>query len=341
VFLAIRWLRHRGNFFTHKIRSRPAILARGEWTHRFVNLNLTQVQLHYVETGAGNGKPLMVCVHGFPEFWYSWRFQLRHFKKDYHVVAVDQRGYGESQKPAGISNYKVEMLADDIRQLILALGYEKAIVLGHDWGGVVVWKLAIDHPEVVDRLIALNCPHPSAFGKLINTSWKQFFMSWYMFMVQCPWLPETLTAVQDFKLLEDSLIGMKYGVKNRANITDEDMEAWKYVFSQPGALTPPLNYYRAGMQRWSMPTVKRQLTKPLTLLLWGTDDQYLSIDGAKLTPSFCERCEVRYVEGASHWVQQDEPDQCNRLIEQFLLANKDHIGGDTINSNDTDSVSKL
>jgi pimeloyl-ACP methyl ester carboxylesterase len=123
--------------------------------------NLGDVRLHYVEAGSG---PLVVLLHGFPEFWYSWRFQIPILAEaGFRVVVPDMRGYNLSDKPPKVRDYRVEFLARDVQRLIRACGSESAAVVGHDWGGVAGWLAAMRYPEVVQKLAILNCPHPSRF----------------------------------------------------------------------------------------------------------------------------------------------------------------------------------
>ena len=131
-----------------------------------------------MECGHGEGKPLMLFLHGFPEFWYSWRHQLRHFRHRFHTVAVDLRGYNDSDKPLGIANYDLDLLVGDVAELIEQLGGGKAVLVGHDWGGVVAWAVAIDRPELVQRLVIMNAPHPKAATKVMRTRSAQLLKSW-------------------------------------------------------------------------------------------------------------------------------------------------------------------
>ncbi|KAF8354783.1 hypothetical protein PRIPAC_96406 [Pristionchus pacificus] len=175
----------------------------------------------------------MVMVHGFPEFWYSWRFQLDHFKDRYRVVAIDQRGYGGTSKPPNIRDYSTTLLAKDLDDLIHALG-DSAVVIGHDWGGAVAWQHALLYPDSVDRLIVCNCPHPAAFSTLLQNSrnGKQQSCSWYMLFFQSSCVPEAAISSDDFHVFEQHFWG-RHGLKNKENITQDDMEAWKHTFSQP------------------------------------------------------------------------------------------------------------
>ncbi|CAD6190383.1 unnamed protein product [Caenorhabditis auriculariae] len=272
-------LKHGPKLLETKKRTTPPKCLEG-WNSRY--LKLKNVRLHYVQTGE-DSKPLMLMIHGFPEFWYSWRFQLREFQDDYRCVAIDQRGYNLSDKPMGVEFYTAELLVNDVKEVIEALGYEKAVVVGHDWGALVAWKLAISYPELVDRLVILNAPHPTAFMKVISTNFKQFRNSWYLFFFQTRILPEMCCTTFDYKKLMLSL----------------------FLCTTTGTFST------ANLQR--LPPVK-----PRTLIIWGTGDTALVPECAKNSLKYCEDGEVKYVEGASHWVQQDEPKIVNRHIREFL-----------------------
>ena len=145
------------------------------------------VRLHYVTQGAG---PLLILLHGFPEFWYSWRYQIPALAKHFTVVAPDMRGYNESDKPSGVAHYHIDRLTGDVQGLIRAFHEERAVIVGHDWGGGVAWSFAANYPHLTERLVVLNCPHPGAFQKALQENRQQLRRSWYIFYFQLPWLPE-------------------------------------------------------------------------------------------------------------------------------------------------------
>src|SRR5262245_58570023 len=164
--------------------------------HRFAVVN--SVRLHYAEAGEG---PLVVLLHGFPEFWYSWRHQIKGLAAaGFRVIAPDLRGYNESDKPPGIASYRLELLTQDIVELIQHAGEKRAHVVGHDWGGGIAWWLAMQNPQVVERLVILNAPHPVAFFRELRRP-AQLLKSWYMFFFQLPWLPEVMLRVGNFAQL--------------------------------------------------------------------------------------------------------------------------------------------
>uniref|UniRef100_A0A915ELG8 AB hydrolase-1 domain-containing protein n=1 Tax=Ditylenchus dipsaci TaxID=166011 RepID=A0A915ELG8_9BILA len=224
--------------------------------------------------------PLMVMLHGFLNSVFVLAI------KNLSVVALDLRGYGETDKPTGVSNYDTETLAADVVEAIEKLG-------------------AMNRPDLIaDRLIILNVPHPKAFMKVVRTKSTQLLKSWYIFLFQCPMLAELRIKANDFAFLEQIFRSSKGGgLVHPENFTDEDMEAWKYTFGTPNAITPPLNYYRAGMMVAGKRHFSGEPVRPKTLIIWE-----LKIDA---------RLEI--LEEASHWVQQDVPQQVNALIKEFII----------------------
>jgi epoxide hydrolase 4 len=274
--------------------------------HRFVELD--EVTLHCVEAGSG---PLVLLLHGFPEFWYTWRSILPTLARaGFRVVAPDLRGYNLSSKPPGVASYANPSLASDIAQLIRELGSERANLIGHDWGANVVWSTAMYHPERVERLAVLNGPHPLRLLKgMLNP--RQLLRSWYMFAIQPPRLAELFLSRDNFARMRKAL---SRDVLREGALTSDDLTRYTEAFAQPGALTAMLNYYRAAF-RPSRPPKHWRIDQP-ALVLWGTQDPYLGRQlaqpGSKLVP----RCRVEYVEQAGHYVHHD----CPGLVGDALLA---------------------
>ncbi|XP_046354764.2 epoxide hydrolase 4-like [Haliotis rufescens] len=280
-------------------------------THNYVHLE--HVRLHYVAAG-DEDKPLMLMVHGFPEFWFSWRYQIREFKKDYRVVAIDQRGYSESDAPSGVNSYNVGELANDIKQLIPALGYKSCVLVGHDWGGAAAWTVAGIYPELVDKLIIMNCPHPLSFTKYVATHMAQFRKSWYMFFFYVPLLPELYFCIRDRKMLEVALTGSIMGVRC-TKFSPDEIEAYKFAFPTLGSFTGPVNYIRAVTR--TVPPRQKKITAP-TLLIWGCQDGALEKGLAPLAGKYTDSLTIKYVDDSSHWVQMDCPDVVNAHMRDFL-----------------------
>jgi len=280
--------------------------------HGFAHVN--GVRLHYVAQGAGK---LVVLLHGFPEFWYSWRHQIPALAEHFQVVAPDLRGYNDSEKPAGVANYQIDLLTADVMGLIRAFGEEKAIIVGHDWGGGVAWTFAADYPQATERLIVLNCPHPGAFQKQLRSNFRQLRRSWYMFFFQIPWLPEWGIRLNRRRFVEQAFRGM--AIRKEA-FPDEDLQRYVEALEKPGALTAAINYYRTAF-RETVRRGERQFAKIIrpTLLIWGEEDIAL---GKELTynmePYFTDRFEIKYIPRCSHWVQQEQPELVNRYMLEFL-----------------------
>ncbi|KAE8741193.1 Epoxide hydrolase 4 [Frankliniella occidentalis] len=279
------------------------------------------LKFHYVEKG-DRSRPLMLFVHGFPEFWYSWRFQMNEFSKDYWTVAIDMRGYGDSAKPSNVSDYKLENMVDDIKEIVKALNKEKFILVAHDWGAVISWIFVDQHPEMVDKYIMMNGPHPKVHAIMMNRK-EQASKSWYVFFFQLPFLPELWASWNDFGMFQR--IFFTPG-KNNPLMTEEDIEAFKYTFSQKGALTPPINYYRAALRRrisegfGPKPKNPSQKVKerPQGLYIFGAKDIAIDIDGVAKHKSFFEPLQTVIIDDGNHFIQQDEPKAVNDAMRSFL-----------------------
>lgn len=267
------------------------------------------IRLHAAVAGPEDGE-LVVLLHGFPEFSYGFHHQMEELAASgYRVVVPDQRGYHLSDKPEQIEDYTINKLSDDIAGLIEAFGETSAIVIGHDWGGAVAWHLAASKPEYVKKLIAINIPHPTAMPRVFMKNPLQWLKSSYMAFFQLPEVPEKLMAANDFE-------SMKQAMKGTARpdaFTDQELERYKDAWSQPGALTGMLNWYRA-IRKGSL----LQMPKAPLRIIWGLGDQFLSPMLATESLKFCENAELVWVGEATHWVHHEQPEIVNRLIKEFL-----------------------
>ncbi|KAJ1521111.1 hypothetical protein ONE63_002813 [Megalurothrips usitatus] len=279
------------------------------------------LKFHYVEKG-DRSKPLMLFVHGFPEFWYSWRHQMKEFSKDYWTVAIDMRGYGDSSKPAKVSDYKVELLVDDIKGIVDELGKKTFILVAHDWGAVISWVFVDKYPEMVEKYVMMNGPHPKVYAYLMANSKSQSRKSWYIFLFQLPFLPELFVKTDNFSMFDRIFINPK---KRQAWVTDDDIEAFKYTFSQPGAISPPINYYRAAMRRRVFEGFEeRKTAKPKTgarppgLYLFGVEDVAIDIANVEKHKDFFQPIETVLIPEGNHFVQQDKPQAVNDAMRSFL-----------------------
>jgi pimeloyl-ACP methyl ester carboxylesterase len=263
--------------------------------------------LHYVEAGDG---PLVVLLHGFPEFWYGWRLQIAPLAAaGFRVVAPDLRGYNLSSKPDGVAAYGAGKLAADVRGLIQERGAESAFVAGHDWGGTAAWTLAMNHPEVVDRLAILDAAHPRKLNEGLRHP-SQLRRSWYFFYFQLPDLPERHARADDWEFFQDFLRDAQ------PPYTPEEIKRYMEAWSQPGAATAMINYYRFAVRHSSGEI--RPITAP-TLVIWGERDRYL--DPALAEPHHDDVPNLDRVErlpDASHWVHHDEAERVNQLLVDFF-----------------------
>lgn len=282
------------------------------WQNQSITTN--GVRLHYVTQGSG---PLMLFLHGFPEFWYSWRHQIPEFAKDYKVVALDLRGYNDSDKPQGVEAYRMEELVRDVQGVIRGLGYDRCILVGHDWGGAIAWSVAYDSPELLDELIVLNLPHPAKFRQGLQTP-QQLLRSWYIGFFQLPFIPELALSAGDYQAIEQALRGM--AIRKDA-FSDADINAYKDAAAKRGALTAMLNYYRAFA---SSPILKEHwdvLNVP-TLMIWGEEDTALGKELTFGTEEYVRDFHLRYIPHCSHWVQQEQPELVNQYMREFLALEK-------------------
>lgn len=281
----------------------------GTWQHEYIVSN--GVKLHYVTQGEG---PLMLMLHGFPEFWYSWRHQIPEFAKEYKVVALDMRGYNKSDKPQEQSAYAIPELVADVEGVIQGLGYDRCVLVGHDWGGAIAWCFAYAHPEMLERLIVLNIPHPAKFTEGLRTP-QQLLRSWYIFAFQLPLLPELVLQASDYDIVGRLFTEMAI---NQRAFTSADIDAYKDAAARRGALTAMLNYYRnilTGLleQTWGILSVP-------TLMIWGEEDKFLGKELTYGTQTYVRDFQVRYIPNCSHWVQQEQPELVNQYMREFLAA---------------------
>jgi len=289
-------------------------VGQGELTHHEAIVN--GVRLHYVQAGQG---PLVVLLHGFPEFWYGWRLQIPALAAaGYRVIAPDMRGYNLSEKPPTVADYRMEALTSDVAALIRHAGEESAVVVGHDWGGAVAWETAIRLPQVVRRLVVLNAPHPAAMLRELRTV-EQLRRSWYMFFFQLPWLPEALARLSGYSALEAVF---RRDPTRAGAYSDEDIRLYRQAVARPGALTGAINYYRALFRQAPAGALRGMRALPTitvpTLLIWGMRDRYLGprlLDGLD---QWVANLRVERLPDASHWVMADEPQRVNDLLLGFL-----------------------
>ena len=271
------------------------------------------VRLHYAT--AGDGERLVILLHGFPEFWYSWRHQIAALSDEYTVVAPDMRGYNLSDKPKNVSDYTSDKLVDDIIGLINHFGREKAAVIGHDWGAAVAWALAEKHPEFLWKLGALQVPPISVWRK--NLTLRQLLASWYMFFFQIPQLPEFFFKSNNYAALENAL---KNTTAEKDIFSDEDIAQYKKAWSEPFALTAMVNYYRANVLKrfFGGSEGQKKITVP-TLFIYGEQDKAILPETVKgVRDAIDAPYEEFHIPTSGHWVQQEASDAVTEILREFL-----------------------
>jgi epoxide hydrolase 4 len=287
--------------------------------HAYASVN--GVRLHYVSAGQGR---LVLFLHGFPEFWFEWKKQLAEFGRDHQAVAPDLRGYNFSSKPPQVDQYRMPLLAEDVRALAEYLGRDKLVLVGHDWGGAIAWAFAILHPAYVEKLVIINAPHPAIFQRELGANPAQQTASQYMLMLRSPG-SEALLAANNYAALVDAVLrpGFELGY-----FTEPDLEAYLEAWSQPGALTGGVNYYRALLDGAGNPSAavagaaatlpSFQVSAP-TLVIWGEKDSYLLSGNLEGLETFVPNLALRRVPDASHWVVHEKPELVNSLIREFIV----------------------
>jgi len=272
---------------------------------------LDDVTLHAVETGPQDG-PLVILLHGFPEFWWGWRYQIGALAEaGFRVLVPDQRGYNLSDKPEGRRAYDLDRLAKDVIGLADALGRERFAVVGHDWGGLVAWWTASRYRDRVEKLVVLNAPHPAVAGSYMRSHPSQMLRSLYVGFFQIPRLPEAMLSANGHRSLKDAL--RRTG--RPGTFSDDDLAQYEKAWSQPGAVTTMLNWYRALPFK---PDMKDPTVHAPTLVIWGTRDRFLERGLAEASLALCETGSVRWIESATHWVQHEEPEAVNAAMVGFL-----------------------
>jgi pimeloyl-ACP methyl ester carboxylesterase len=272
------------------------------------------VKLHAFASGPKDG-PVVVLLHGFPEFWYSWNRQIAPLAAaGFRVIVPDQRGYNLSSKPSGVASYALTELVSDVIAIADQLDQQKIFLAGHDWGAAVAWSAALLHPQRIAKLAVVNVPHPSVMRKFLTTRLRQFRRSWYMFFFQLPWLPETLLSAFDYRVAARSLLRSS----RPGTFLPEDLAQYRAAWSQPGAFTAMINWYRA-LFRFRTKFVNRTVHVP-TRILWGKRDAFLLSEMAQESLRYCDNAELFTFADATHWLQHEEPARVSELLIEFLRS---------------------
>ena len=277
-------------------------------TLHFEHIPTNGIRLHTALSGDPDSQSV-ILLHGFPEAWFGWENQIKALAQaGFHVIAPDQRGYNLSDKPDGVGSYHTRLLVDDILGLADTLGLDQFHLAGHDWGAIVAWSLALSHPERVKRLVIANVPHPTVFKEYLRTHPSQMLKSWYAGFFQLPFLPELLCKAWNWGFLVRALPGYW---------SEEQRNRYREAWSQPGAISAMINWYRAAF-RGASSRDHSPVVEPPTMIIWGKKDPHLSHQMAPLSLEYCRLGELVLIEDATHWVQHDQPETVSQLlIEHF------------------------
>ncbi len=284
-------------------------------TVRMQPANGIEFELAEMEAKDGSTDRLALCVHGFPELNFSWRYQIPMLAaRGWRVWAPNLRGYGASSKPKGVAAYHLDHLIADVAALIDESGAKEVMLIAHDWGAVIAWQFAIKRMRPLTKLIIMNAPHPHIFARELKT-WKQLRRSWYALFFQLPWLPEWHAG-------RDGAAGIGRAIDNmavdKAAFPPEVLDVYQAAAARPGALTAMINYYRSLVRSGSnKPRGSGAIDVP-TLMIWGEEDKALGIGCARGTEAFCTDFTLHRLPGVSHWVQQEAPEKVNELIGEWL-----------------------
>ena len=283
-----------------------------ELEHSYIETN--GIRLHVVQAGPKSGIPV-ILLHGFPEFWYGWRKQIPALAgAGCRVIVPDQRGYNLSEKTKGIKAYGVYTLVEDIIGLIDALGYEKTNLVGHDWGAIVSWMLANKYPQRLHRLGIMNAPHPAVMKRFLQRDMEQFRRSWYVFFFQLPWIPEAGMRQSNWRNAVRSL----RRTSKTNSFTDEDIAKYQEAWSQPGAMTAALNWYRAAVRHQPIVPKDPRIKVP-TLMMWGMKDFALSHRMARPSMDYVDEGNLILFPEATHWVHLDAAEEVNHYLVDFIF----------------------
>ncbi|MBI4818455.1 MAG: alpha/beta hydrolase [Deltaproteobacteria bacterium] len=271
------------------------------------------LKLHVVQAGPADG-PLALLLHGFPEGWWGMRRQIDPLvAAGYRVMVPDQRGYGSSARPTAVRDYRLDALTTDMIGLIDAAGRDKAFVVGHDWGAAVAWWMAVLHPDRLEKLVAMNVPHPVVMRRTLRTSRTQLTRSWYALAFQIPFLADT--GIAHTHILEDLI---RRSARS-GTFSEEDFAIYRDGWSQPGALTAMIAWYRAAFRHPPRPPDSERVRVP-THLVWGAKDNFVGVEMAEPSLALCDSGRLTLFPEATHWVHHEEAEAIGKLIVEFFGA---------------------
>jgi pimeloyl-ACP methyl ester carboxylesterase len=265
---------------------------------------------------AGQGDHLALCLHGFPELNFAWRYQMPLLAaKGYRVWAPNQRGYGATSRPARVSDYSADRIVADAAALFDASGARTLTLIAHDWGGAIAWMFAINRVRPIERLVVMNLPHPMCFAAALR-HWPQRRRSWYIAFFQLPWLPERMMLARDAAAIRRAFHAMAV---DKRRFPADVLDVYARNAQRPGAMTAMINWYRAAARHRDRLTLSHggRVAVPV-LIIWGEQDKALGLETLDGTELYVPDLTVRRLPGVSHWVQQEAPEAVNTILAEWL-----------------------
>lgn len=306
----VKWTLKQGTAL--EIRDNPPLCLVDSSLGQHNYIKLKGIKFHYVEAGSRH-QPLVLLLHGFPDCWLSWRCQIPALAEHFRVIALDLKGFGDSDKPMWRRSYRLDIVLEEIKQFILALGVDRCTIIGHDLGALLGWYLVHIEPDLVDKFVAVSSPHPNIFWTDLPKS-SQFNAQWIKF-IQWPYLPESEALREDLKIISDCHKHLQSnGSKNIY------LEAYKYAFSRKEDWTGPMNYYR-NLPFFRINEECNQISVPMTLIT-GNKDQYVNLESVVRSTDFCEKFQVKIIENAGHFPHQENAEAFNEIILKYLKVHK-------------------
>jgi pimeloyl-ACP methyl ester carboxylesterase len=269
-------------------------------------IKLSNITLNVATGGDKKGEPILL-LHGYPDAWFGWKpVMAQLIQKGFRVIAPDQRGYNLSDKPVERTAYHSENIVQDAIDLMAYFGYERFSLAGHDFGGYIAWQIALTHEKRIHKLIILSCFHPKVIQNIAKLNWRQWLKSWYLIFFKLSKLPELFIRFNNFHFLRHNI---------SQHLSEEEKQQYIQSWQQPNFVESTINWYRAPIN-----VIKRpQLSLPV-LIIWGKNDAYLGLEGARKSLKFCENGELKIIENASHWLMQENTKRVTEMMTDFLSS---------------------
>ncbi|XP_394354.4 epoxide hydrolase 4 isoform X1 [Apis mellifera] len=314
----LKWIWDPKKFFMMQQRDKPppCLIDNNLGIHSYIKIK--NVKFHYVEAGNKN-ESLILLLHGFPDCWLSWRKQIPCLAKYYRVIAIDLKGFGDSDKPAAKSCYKIQVLIEELKQIILTFGVKQCSIIGHDLGGLLGWYIVALYGDMIDKFVAVSCPHPNFYwNRRLGDS--IFDLKWIHFS-RLPFFPEIDALKEDLSIINDAFQHLQL---NNTNTEKDYVEAYKYAFSRKEDWTGAINYYR-NLPFIKLNTDSCDQISTQTLLIIGNIDPIVTIENIVQSSEYIEKCNVKVISGAQHFPHQQKPDIVNEAILKFFMGTTNHI----------------